>query len=405
VKKRREFDIIILGGGMIGASLACALAKTDLKIALIDRVKPELDWPIEGYELRVSALTSASQQILEKLGAWEKMHQRRVSPFTDMQVWDATGDGVIKFRSEDIGKPYLGHIVENRVTLGALFEQLENFDNVEYLQPMTATAIENRLDGIELHLDDGEVLSAKLIVGADGGKSWVRDQAGIQLNTFDYHQKGLVTTVATEHHHSNTARQRFLPTGPLAFLPLTEGYCSIVWSTTHEEADRLVSMDDESFIAELQNALGDSELGRIKSVSKRAAFPFVKQHAEQYTTNRLALVGDAAHTIHPLAGQGVNLGLMDVATLAEEIIGAIKKRRDIGSQQLLRRYERRRKSDNTLMLNSMDGFHLLFANDNNILSVARNMGLTLTNSVTPVKSKLIEHAMGINRQIPFVHQA
>jgi len=402
MSNNREYDIIILGGGMVGAALACALENIPLKIALLDRFKPNFDWPIEGYELRVSALTYASQQILKKIGAWDKMVARRVSPFTDMHVWDATGDGEIQFHAEDIGKPCLGHIVENRVTQGALFEQLETLNNVDYLQPIVAKSIQSDANKTTLRLDNGDTITAKLIVGADGGRSWVRDQANIQLNSYNYEQKGVVTTVKTTKHHNQVARQRFLPTGPLAFLPLTEGRCSIVWSTNYEDADRLVALEEKAFMVELESALGESDLGHVETVSQRAAFPLIKQHAERYCDNRLVLVGDAAHTIHPLAGQGVNLGLLDIATLAEELISATGKRRDIGSQQVLRKYERRRKGDNTLMLNSMDGFHLLFANDNKMLSQARNIGLKLTNNILPVKSKLIEHAMGIDRKIPLV---
>lgn len=397
---RTQYDIIILGSGMVGSALACALAETNLKIALLDKQKPQLDWPIEGYDLRVSALTYASQKILKHIGAWPDILKRRVSPFSKMQVWDASGDGKIEFSAEDSGVPQLGHIVENRVTQGALFDCIEKHKNIDYLQPVTATNVMADDNKVELTLDDGNILEAKLIVGADGARSWLRQQANIQISTKDYGQKGVVTTVKTEFHHGNTARQRFLATGPLAFLPLPDGYCSIVWSTTSDEADRLVNLDEEIFISELESALGESELGKIESIGKRAAFPLKKQHAEQYCAQRLVLVGDAAHTIHPLAGQGVNLGLLDIATLAEEIISTLDKRRDIGDHALLRRYERRRKGDNLLMMSSMDGFHSLFSNENKGLSFIRNLGLNVTNKITPLKSKLMGHAMGLDKKTP-----
>ena len=395
-----NYDIIILGSGMVGTALACALGNSNLRIAVLDRKKPDISWPIDGYDLRVSALTNASQKILSHIGAWDIMASHRVTPFNDMHVWDATGNGEITFSSAEIGSPCLGHIVENKVTLNALFERMAQLENIDYIEPVATKQVAFNDNYAELTLEDGQTLTSKLIVGADGAQSWLRNTTGIQVETRDYEQKGVVTTVKTEHHHNNCARQRFLPTGPLAFLPLPDGHCSIVWSTSTDEADRLIKLPEEEFISELQIALDTNELGKIESVSFRGAFPLKKQHAKQYCKARMALVGDAAHTIHPLAGQGVNLGFLDIATLAEEIIHATQKHRDIGSLQLLRRYERRRKGDNAMMMSSMDGFHALFANDNSALSSIRNTGLNLANKLVPIKSQLIEHAMGINRDIP-----
>jgi len=397
------YDIIILGSGMVGSALACALGDIkDLRIAVLDRQKPDVSWPFEGYDLRVSALTNASQKILRHIDAWETMASHRITPFTDMQVWDATGNGEIKFSSAEIGAPYLGHIVENKVTLNALFKSMSKFKNIDYIEPVITKQLHVNENNVELTLKDGRTLAAKLIVGADGANSWLRNTSNIQINKRDYLQKGLVTAIKTEHHHNNCARQRFLPTGPLAFLPLPDGYCSIVWSTDPDSADRLVKLPETEFIAELQTALGESDLGKIKSVTQRGAFPLIKRHATQYCKPRLALVGDAAHTIHPLAGQGVNLGFLDIATLAEEVIHATEKRRDIGSLQVLRKYERRRKGDNAMMMVSMDGFHTLFANNNKTLSFIRNFGLNLGDRLTPLKSRVVEHAMGIDKDVPLL---
>lgn len=400
---KKQYDIVILGGGMVGTALACALAESPLKIALLDHKAPDISWPIEGFDIRVSALTYASQQILNYIGAWEKMKHLRVTPFNDMHVWDATGKGSIHFSSADIGAQQLGHIVENRVTLAALFDVLKSKKNVDYIEPVVATAFTRINNEAQLTLSDNRCISSKLIIGADGARSWLRNQTGIQINTRDYEQKGVVATVQFSGTHENTARQRFLPTGPLAFLPLSDNYCSIVWSTNHDEASRLLQISEHDFLSELQQAIGHTPMEDMISISPRAAFPLHKQHAETYCQPHLALIGDAAHTIHPLAGQGVNLGLLDAATLAEEILVAYNNHKNFADYLLLRRYERRRKTDNTLMLTAMDGFHLLFANENKLLSTIRNIGLGVTDKLSPIKTRFIEHAMGLDRKIPLVH--
>jgi 2-octaprenylphenol hydroxylase len=317
-----------------------------------------------------------------------------------MHVWDATGDGNIHFDCAELAVPSLGHIIENHVIQSTLVERMQGFNNISYLAPVKAASLRVSSERAELQLEDGRQLNSKLIVGADGARSWVRETLGINTNGWAYGQKGVVCTVSTEHSHQDTCWQRFLPTGPLAFLPMTDNHSSIVWSTTEEQADELLQLDDESFMTRMTEALGDSPLGKVISTSRRAAFPLRRQHSEEYVRDRVVLVGDAAHTIHPLAGQGVNLGLLDAAALAETIGERLKKGRDIGRYSNLRKYERARKSDNLLMMASMDGFKRLFSNDNRLASVSRNLGLDITDRVIPLKHEIIHHAMGLKGDLP-----
>jgi len=250
-----------------------------------------------------------------------------------------------------------------------------------------------------VELQDGEKLTARLLVGADGANSRVRDAAGIGIEKAAYNQKGVVCVVKSTNHHNYTAWHRFLPTDPLAFLPLGDGRCSIVWSATDEEADRLLALDDGAFCRELEQAF-DYKLGAVVSVGERAAFPLIRRHADSYVKQGLALIGDAAHTIHPLAGQGANLGILDAASLAQVLIEAELQRNDFADYLTLRKFERWRRGENTLMMFGMSGFKNLFSNDQTELSVIRNMGLKLVNSLGPVKHKFMRHAMGLEGDLP-----
>ena len=396
---KHHADVIIVGSGMVGLVLAKALADKSFNIAIVEASEREPSWDSQIFDLRVSAITRASQRILESLDVWPAMKTMRISPFRDMHVWDATGDGVIHFDSAEIGENCLGHIIENSVTQTALHQACKNRDNITWFQPAIPKQITQEGNKTCLHLENGSQIEAELIVGADGGNSWVRKSAGIEVDSTDYKQTAVVATVKTQLPHKETAWQRFLPSGPLAFLPLTDDYSSIVWSTTPDQAEQLISMDDGLFCKELASSF-DNKLGDVIETSARATFPLRSQHAKQYVQNRLALVGDAAHTIHPLAGQGVNLGFADAASLAETLIDARQKKKDIGSFEVLRRYERWRKGENLTMLTAMTGFKTLFGNENPLIKSIRNLGLNLTDSVTPVKNKIIRHAMGLVGDLP-----
>lgn len=392
MSKPPRFDVIVVGAGMVGAALALALGRQGFKVALVDAHAPQLEWPQEGYDIRVSAITRASQHIFESLGAWPMMQAQRISPYRDMHVWDAGGDGVIHFDSADIGEPDLGHIIENRVIVKGLHTCLAEQQNVASFWPVQPKAMTFNETEASLLLEDGTDLQARLLVGADGARSWVRRQAGISVKGWDYDQVALVTWVKPELFHQETAWQRFLPTGPLAFLPLTEGYCSIVWSTSPEHAAQLQAMEADRFAQELQAAF-ENKLGVIESVGPRAMFPLRSFETQHYILPRLALVGDAAHTIHPLAGQGVNLGLADMASLLQVLTEA-QQQQDIGTERTLRRYERWRRADNRSMLIAMDGFKRLFSTDQATLCWARNLGLKLTDQMLPLKRLIMQQALG-----------
>lgn len=396
----QQFDVLIVGGGMVGATLACALGDTGMTVAVIESHEANFPWPPADYDNRVSAITRATQNVFSHIGAWAGMCERRVAPYYAMDVWDATGNGRIHFHADDIHQPDLGHIIENRVILAALHERMKQIDNVELFAPVNATDLEVTRDGVSLALNNQTLLNAKVIVGADGAFSWVREQMNIPVMGWSYQQHAVTANVTTSQPHNGTAYQRFMPTGPLAFLPMPEPHlASIVWSTTPEQAEALMSLGDEALLSELQEAFGD-KLGRMEAIGPRCVTPLMLQHAEQYCAERCVLVGNAAHAIHPLAGQGLNLGVSDVAALVEVWLQAVTNGQDIGSRKVLRRYERWRKADNLSVMFAMDGFKRLFGNELPVVSTLRNVGMGVVDRMGPVKGKLMQRAMGLEGDLP-----
>jgi 2-octaprenylphenol hydroxylase len=395
----REFDVVIAGGGMVGAALAAALAAQGVEVALVETREPARGWAQGEVSNRVSALSRSSQNFLTRLGAWTRMQRMGVSAYGAMYVWDQGGAGHIRFDSADVGEPDLGHIVDNRVTQLALWEELEARRRVTLFCPDRVAGFASGDDRIRVDLHSGATLSARLLVGADGRDSAIRSMAGIGTRGWDYDQHALVANVSHELPHQATAWQRFCETGPLAFLPLADGRSSIVWSTSPGQAAELVALDEEAFCDRLGEAFGH-RLGRVTGTGARGVFPLRLSHSAPYVLHRLALVGDAAHAVHPLAGQGVNLGFMDAAQLADVVLEARRRGRDLGALHTLRRYERARKGENIAMLGAMDAFKRLFSNDVVPLRLLRNAGLDLADRITPVKNLFLRRALGIAGELP-----
>lgn len=386
------YQVVIVGAGTVGLSLAATLGMAGFSVAILEANEPVTDWPEQSVDLRVYAITRASQSLFESVGAWSDILPRACA-YQKMQVWDQGGNGDIHFDSADLGEPYLGHIIEARVIDHALLSVVDALPGVTRYCPAQVESFADLGDYQQVQLEDSRVLAGQLLIGADGRNSRVRDYAGIHAQASDYGQQALVCVVKTEHPHEHTAWQRFLTTGPLAFLPLQDGQCSIVWSATTDEAQRLLQLDDKTFCDTLAPAF-DYRLGDILQTGERVLFPLSRQHAADYVRPRIALVGDAAHVIHPLAGQGVNLGLKDVIGLADSLQVALQQQRDPGAFSVLRRYERARKGDNLAMMTAMDGFKHLFGSQATPLRLARNLGLNLVDAAAPLKHKIMRMAMG-----------
>ena len=400
------FDLVIIGGGMVGTSLACALQESGLKIALIESHMPTAPATapcvVQDVDMRVSALNRASERFLKSIGAWPRIPEERLSPYDKMRIWDGIGTGHIQFDALELGESYLGHIVENRVTAHALMNQLQQASNIQLFAPNTVKDIEEIEDDKNrylVHLESGEMLMTPLIVAADGARSFVRTWAEFEMREWDYQHHGLVCTVQTQLPHEECAWQRFTENGVLAFLPLPKStLCSIVWSCPEELAESLLEMDEAAFNLELARAF-ENKLGDIISSGPRAAIPLRQRHAKSYVKNGIVLVGDAAHTIHPLAGQGVNLGLMDAYVLADEIKQGLSRGLPAHNEQLLARFERRRMPENLSMMAAMESFKRLFAVKSPALRWVRNWGMTKLNKLGFAKQHIAQQAMGIERHI------
>lgn len=389
----KSYDIIIVGGGMVGLSLACMLAqKSSLSIAILEAKPSSSIWHTEQYHHRVSAIALSSQRIFQAIGIWDEMRAKRVSRFNKIQVWDAAVQGEINFDCKEIAEANLGYIIENNLIQSLLEERVRQHPHIDIITPVTLTQYTEK----ELITESGQVYTANLIVAADGANSWLRTQAGIEIKRDDYEQEGIVTTVQTELPHQQTARQVFLETGPLAFLPLSDAHqSSIVWSVPSTDAKRLMILSAEDFQHELARAF-EYRLGDVIASEKRFHFPLYKQQAKHYVKPHLALVGDAAHTIHPLAGQGVNMGLLDAASLTDIVMESIAQRRDIN----LRAYERWRKADNLALMTGVDAIKCLFASDKKTIQQARSLGLNMVNRARWIKNYFSRHAVGDRNGLP-----
>lgn len=404
-----QADLIIVGAGMVGSALALALREQGLEILLIDG-GPLSVTPFDksaAFEPRVSALSVASQRVLERLGVWDGVVARRSSPYRDMQVWDGSGTGQIHFSAASVHAEVLGHIVENRVVQDALLERLHDSD-IGLLANGRLEQMRRSGDGWLLTLLDGRQLRAPLLVAADGANSAVRRLAGCATREWDYLHHAIVTSVRCARPHQATAWQRFTDDGPLAFLPLDgpagEHWCSIVWSITPAEAERVMALDDAEFCAALGKAF-EWRLGEVLHADRRLCIPLRQRHAKRYVEDGLALIGDAAHSIHPLAGQGVNMGFLDAAVLADVLSHALARGERLADERVLSRYERKRMPHNLAMMAAMEGFERLFQADPLPLRWLRNAGLNWVDKLPEAKALFVRQALGLSGDLPELARA
>lgn len=388
-----HYDVIVVGGGIVGLTAALLLPE-QLHIAVIDSVlAEEKNVSPMSYDLRVSAINLASEKIFEKVKAMPLMTQMRVSPFREIQVWEGKTQQQVHFSCYELGRPYLGNIIENFIIRKALLECIKT-RSIDLIAPVRPTQLCVNDDHVKITLDNGHVYQSKLLLGADGANSWVREQCNIQLDSKPYQQKALVTTVYTEKSHQETAWQIFNEQDILAFLPLADPhYCSIVWSAASAKIDRLQQLPSDQFNMQLKETFQE-RLGELKRLDSSLSFSLVRRSARNYIKHRIALLGDAIHTIHPLAGQGLNLGLQDAVFLAAVIQKTFLKNRDIGAFDTLRRYERSRKTANRLLLDTMDILKYLFSTSSPAIALARDQGLRIINRQQFIKNFFIQQAIG-----------
>lgn len=392
MKSRARLDVAVAGGGVVGAACALALARAGLDVALVE-ARPVPRWLAEQPDLRVYALAPDNAALLDALGVWPQVVRARAQPYRKMRVWDAGGGDELAFDAATLARDELGWIVENGLLVDRLWAALVAA-GVQVHCPARVQGMEQDEAGVRLQLDDGTRLEARLAVAADGGASELRRLAGLDVDAHDYGQRGVVAFIETADPHQETAWQRFLPTGPLALLPFTQGRSSIVWTLPEAEAARVLALDDAAFAVALTDASA-ARLGRAVPVSARAAFPLRRQLVRQQVAGRVLVLGDAAHVVHPLAGQGVNLGLRDVAALRAEVESAQARRVDWASAHRLQRWARRRRSDNTVSAYAFEGINRLYSNADPLAVLARGPLLGLAGKLPPLTRALWRHAAGV----------
>jgi len=399
---KADFHVVIAGAGVVGLTLAALLSRSrqheHIRLTVVDAAPQPAFTFDQDFGLRVSAISSGSADILQHANAWADVIGGRVCAYSEMRAWDSgsaiEGPETLCFSASRYGVKQLGFIVENQLIQHALLQSLASLN--QQVDFSTAIRSVNREDDrFSVTLSDGQVIKADLLVGADGGASFVRKQAGITVKGWQYQQSAFVTHLHSEIHHQNTAWQRFLRSGPVALLPLADDRVSMVWSTTPEEAAAAMELSDDD-LGEKLTAITDYVLGELTPAGPRGSFPLQARHANIYVLSGLALIGDAAHSVHPLAGQGANLGLADAACLAEVIADAIESDETIGDFRVLRRYERARKGANRTMLQFIDGINRLFAYDSSPLAAIRATGMRIFNKSGPIRDHAVRVALGLN---------
>ena len=392
MSRRGQVDVAIVGAGVVGASCALALARLGLEVALVEGREPPR-WSAESPDLRVYAFAPDNAVLLQECGVWEAVLTARAPAYRRMRVWDSAGAGELAFDADALGREQLGWITENNLLVDRLWAVLPAA-GVHLHCPARVESMEQDEDGVRLRLDNGARVDARLAIAADGADSSLRKLAGVQVSAHDYAQRGVVAFVETDAPNEATAWQRFLPTGPLAFLPFAEGRSSIVWTLPDREAERVLSLDDDAFNRELTHAFA-ARLGQVRVVSKRAAFPLRRQLAESYLAGKVLLMGDAAHVVHPLAGQGVNLGLRDVARLRDGIADAQSRRADWTSPHRLARWARECRSANAAAAYTFDGINRVFSNDEMHATLLRGKVLGLAGKLPPLANLFWRQASGL----------
>jgi 2-octaprenylphenol hydroxylase len=400
----RQFDIVVVGAGVTGLMIAALLAKGQqrerLHITVVDAAQRPCHQSGSDTSLRVSAIAAGSTDLLASVGAWDSIADTRIGPYDRMRVWDQNSSpesaNTLRFDAAEFGVQQLGYIVENNLIQQALLEQLDPTAVKFYFESPIAS-IGRQGEKMQVTLTGGQALAADLVIGADGARSFVREKAGIETRDWSYGQTAVVTHLRPQKPHENTAWQRFLRDGPLGMLPLSDGRISVVWTTTQEQAQLAMSADNDELGRMLTDA-SDHVLGELTVAGDRGAFPLLARHAQQYVLPGIALIGDAAHAVHPLAGQGANLGLQDSAALARVINDAVGNREYPGDKPVLRRYERTRKGDNATMLHLMTGLNGLFATDSALLGELRAFGMRLFNQSGPIREHAVKVALGVGRR-------
>ncbi|MCJ8321824.1 MAG: FAD-dependent oxidoreductase [Colwellia sp.] len=392
----KSFDCVVIGGGMVGAASALSLAQLGLTVAVVEQRQPSQYLPKQAFDLRISAVSLASEQLLSQLGAWQQIKAWRLCPYQRLGVWEHALS-YTEFDAKNIKQSHLGHIIENRLLQLSLWQEIEKHSNIKMYCPNTLQEINYHDDFVELMLNN-ETITSKLVIAADGANSKVRQLVGIGVTGWDYQQSAMLINVETKSAQDDITWQQFFETGPVAMLPLPGkselgGYASLVWYHHRDEIKRLASLSNTQLQQEIAFSF-PKRLGEVKVIDK-GAFPLTRRHANQYHKSRVLLLGDAAHSINPMAGQGVNLGFKDVSALTKVIASAIANGECWHKQQVLMRYEKLRRKDNLLMMTAMDALYGTFSHPSPFIKAMRNAGLVFANKVPYLKNKALAYACGI----------